>query len=188
MSKFITFFQLGFDHILDLGGFDHMLFLLVLVVSVSKDQYRKLLILITAFTLGHCLSLYLVSFDIKVLSSKWIEILILLSIVLSAIIVFFDLHRHNTFSNYWIVLFFGLIHGLGFGTYLQSILFSDEQVWQQLLYFNLGLEVGQILAVVIMIVLCRAVLYFFQSAENTIRKLACSVAFFLSAYLLLNTL
>lgn len=154
MSEFNLFFGLGTEHILDINGYDHILFVIALCAVYSAQQWKNVLILVTAFTLGHSVTLALSSLEIVNVDSALIEFLIPVTIFITAAA---NIYRKDTVEkgkslqlNYWLAAFFGLIHGLGFSNYLKSLLGRDESIVTQLLAFNLGLEVGQIVIVLVL--------------------------------------
>ncbi len=155
MEQFLVYFQTGFEHIADLRGIDHILFVMALCIRYQFADWKKLLILITAFTIGHSITLALSVFNVVNYSIAWIEFLIPVTILITAISNVFV--TKFTFKSrfpliYFFALFFGLIHGLGFSNYLKSMMGKDESIIGQLLAFNLGLEAGQI-AIVLVILL-----------------------------------
>jgi len=157
MGENILWFQTGFEHITDLAGYDHMLFLLILC-SVYSFRNWDWLILITAFTIGHCITLALSVLNIIRLPSSLIEFAIPLTILISAIFRWIQVEKNENKSYqkdqkvYAVTLLFGLIHGLGFSNMLRSMLGSQADILQPLLFFNLGLEVGQIVIVLFSLV------------------------------------
>ena len=157
MGENILWFQTGFEHITDLAGYDHMLFLLILC-SVYSFRNWDWLILITAFTIGHCITLALSVLNIIRLPSSLIEFSIPLTILISAIFRWIQVEKNENKSYqkdqkvYAVTLLFGLIHGLGFSNMLRSMLGSQADILQPLLFFNLGLEVGQIVIVLFSLV------------------------------------
>ena len=157
MGENILWFQTGFEHITDLAGYDHMLFLLILC-SVYSFRNWDWLILITAFTIGHCITLALSVLNIIRLPSSLIEFAIPLTILISAIFRWIQVEKNENKSYqkdqkvYAVTLLFGLIHGLGFSNMLRSMLGSQADILQSLLFFNLGLEVGQIVIVLFSLV------------------------------------
>ena len=157
MGENILWFQTGFEHITDLAGYDHMLFLLILC-SVYSFRNWDWLILITAFTIGHCITLALSVLNIIRLPSSLIEFAIPLTILSSAIFRWIQVEKNENKSYqkdqkvYAVTLLFGLIHGLGFSNMLRSMLGSQADILQPLLFFNLGLEVGQIVIVLFSLV------------------------------------
>lgn len=157
MSEFELYFGLGKDHILDYAnGYDHILFVIALCVLYPLGDWKRVLILVTAFTLGHSVTLALATFEIIQVKPELIEFLIPVTILITAVSNIFK--KDESFSgrslqlNYAYAAFFGLIHGMGFSYYLKSILGRDESIITQLLAFNLGLEFGQIIIVVIFLI------------------------------------
>lgn len=154
MNDFLLFIRLGFEHILDINGYDHMLFLVVLSLPFVYKQLRLLLLLVTLFTLGHTLSLWAASAGIVRVSSNWVEFLIPLTILLTALHVLYwnkSIERKPSAPFFVLTAFFGIIHGLGFSGYF-SMLFPQESIGLPLLYFTLGIEFAQLLIVVLVIV------------------------------------
>jgi hypothetical protein len=157
MSENFLWFQTGFEHITDLAGYDHMLFLLILC-SIYSFKNWDWLILITAFTIGHSITLALSVLNVVKVPSAIIEFAIPLTIFLSAIFRWFQVERDENQivqkdqKVYAITLVFGFIHGLGFSNMLRSLLGAQADILQPLLFFNLGLEVGQILIVLFSLV------------------------------------
>lgn len=158
MNDFWIWFSTGFQHILDWNGYDHILYVIVLCVLFTAKDWRKLLILVTAFTIGHSLTLAMSVLDVLLVKQSYIELLIPLTIMSTCIVnIFFrkkiDATRNssNFKINYSLALVFGFIHGMGFSYLLKSMLGKEENVLYPLLSFNLGLEFGQIIIVVLML-------------------------------------
>ncbi|MBL7761520.1 MAG: HupE/UreJ family protein [Sediminibacterium sp.] len=150
MNDFGLYFKLGYEHIADLKGIDHILFIVALCIRYQFADWKKLLVLVTAFTIGHSITLALSVFDLINYSMSWIEFLIPVTIVITAFSNVF-VKKFNFKAKfpliYYFALFFGLVHGLGFSNYLKSLMGKDESIVMQLLAFNLGLEAGQLLIV-----------------------------------------
>lgn len=167
MGTFQLYISLGWEHLTDFGGYDHMLFLLALVLGYSYKNWKALLTLVTAFTVGHSIALALAVFKIVTFNSNYIEYGILLSIAALALKRFLTADVKTKSNNmrfeYILVLFFGVIHGLGFSNYLSAILSND--VWKALLGFNLGLEIAQVVFVSIVVAILSLV-YHFISDKN----------------------
>lgn len=156
MSIFGMYFQLGIDHIIDLAGYDHILFITALCAVYAFKQWKKVLILVTAFTIGHSITLALATLQVIGVPAILIELLIPVTIFLTAF--------WNVFQNseevkeithrikYVTALFFGLIHGLGFSNYLRSLLGMEENIVTPLFAFNIGLEAGQIIIVLAVLI------------------------------------
>ncbi len=154
MSEFALYFGLGKDHILDyVNGYDHILFVLALCAVYLISDWRKILILVTAFTIGHSITLALATLNIINVQTDAIEFLIPLTIFITAVANLFKKETAQSKTriqiNYVFALFFGLIHGLGFSNYLRALLGKQESIVSPLFAFNLGLEMGQIIVVVI---------------------------------------
>lgn len=151
MTTFQMYLQLGIEHITDLKGYDHILFLITLMAIYQIKHWKKILILITAFTIGHTTSLIVASFDLISIQKKWIEFLIPVTILLTALANIFlpkgDSSRGHHIFKYLMALGFGLIHGMGFSNYLKSLILNEGSVAGPLFSFNLGIEVGQLIIV-----------------------------------------
>jgi len=151
LEEFKLYLLLGLEHILDINGSDHILFVIALTALFTVSDWKKVLILVTAFTIGHSITLAMATLRVIRFNSDLIEFLIPATIFLTA---FFNIFRQKGAGrpmkiqiNYYFALFFGLIHGLGFSNYLRSLLGKDETIISQLLAFNIGLEIGQIIIV-----------------------------------------
>ncbi|MCX6299208.1 MAG: HupE/UreJ family protein [Bacteroidetes bacterium] len=150
MNDFKLYLEIGFQHIANLRGVDHILFILALTIRFQFDDWRKVLILVTAFTIGHSITLALSVLNLVNYSAKWIEFLIPVTILITAFSNLFI--KKFVFKTkfpliYFLALFFGLVHGLGFSNYLKSLLGKDQSIISQLLAFNIGLELGQLMIV-----------------------------------------
>ena len=150
MNDFKLYLEIGFQYIANLRGIDHILFVLALTIRFQFDDWRKVFILVTAFTIGHSITLALSVFNLVNYSAKWIEFLIPLTILITAFSNLFI--KKFVFKSkfpliYFLALFFGLVHGLGFSNYLKSLLGKDQSIILQLLAFNVGLELGQLMIV-----------------------------------------
>jgi len=155
MSDFSLYFQLGLQHICDWQGYDHILFVTVLCGIYQLADWRKVLVLVTAFTIGHSVTLALSVFNILHINTSLIEFLIPVTIVITALN---NILKRNTSPKtinltYFLALFFGLIHGLGFSSYLKSLLGKSTNIVEQLFAFNIGLECGQVIIVISVLLL-----------------------------------
>jgi hypothetical protein len=174
MTEFEAYVRLGFSHITDFNGYDHILFIVALSMVYQFSDWRKVLILVTAFTLGHSLTLALATLHIVHLRSDMIEFLIPVTIVLTAVGNLFDKAKISSRQEqkkapglrYFIALIFGLIHGLGFSNYLRSLLGQEASMFQPLLAFNIGLEIGQMIIVLIVLSLA----FFVQNVCKVSRR------------------
>lgn len=149
MQDFQLYFNLGWHHILDWQGYDHILFLFALCSIYSAQDLKKLLILITAFTLGHSITLALSVWQYIHINSGIIEFLIPVTILITSFsnITGKKKKPKKMLFRYLMALFFGLIHGMGFSNYLKSLMGKSANIVLELLGFNLGLEFGQLLIV-----------------------------------------
>ncbi|MCA6435655.1 MAG: HupE/UreJ family protein [Bacteroidetes bacterium] len=185
MTDFPLWFSTGFTHILDLNGYDHILFVTLLAFSFSFENYKKLIWLITAFTIGHSITLALSTLNIVVLAQPLIEFLISLSILLTAIFHVFKTNKASSQLKfiYALTLFFGLIHGLGFSYLLRNMLGKEESITLPLFYFNLGLEAGQLVIVafvlILLFVLTRVISLKFESIKKWISLAIGGIAVYL---------
>ena len=143
------YFDLGWEHIITWDALDHLLFVLALSAIYLIGNWRQVLVLITAFTIGHSITLVLSVYDIIRVADKWVEFLIPCTIIVTAGFNFFqkDFKQKPLRLNYFFALFFGLIHGLGFANAIRFMMHKNESVAVNLLGFNIGLEVGQIVVV-----------------------------------------
>ncbi len=156
MDEFLIYGRLGFDHITDPRGYDHILFVVALCAIYTLRQWRRVLILITAFTLGHSITLALATLQLIHYSTALVELLIPVTILITAVTNFFYItptterqvrEVKNSPLRYALAGCFGLIHGMGFSNYLRSLLGKEASIVQPLVAFNLGLELGQLVIV-----------------------------------------
>jgi len=143
------YFKLGWDHIIARDALDHLLFVLALSAIYLVGNWKQVLVLITAFTIGHSLTLALSVYEVVSIADKWVEFLIPCTIIVTAV---FNLLEKNYKPrslrlNYFLALFFGLIHGLGFANYIRFMISKNDSMGWSLFGFNVGLEVGQIVVV-----------------------------------------
>ena len=155
MSDFLFYLNLGWEHIISLDALDHQLFILVLVAVYFYKDWRKILLLVTAFTIGHSITLAFSVLDVFRLPSALVEILIPITIVLTALdnILLRENRQKLMQINYVLALFFGLIHGLGFANTARMAMAAEQTIAVPLLGFNIGLELGQITVVVLIMTL-----------------------------------
>jgi len=161
-SEFAVYFRLGIEHIADLRGYDHILFIAALTIAYSLLEWRRLLILVTAFTLGHSITLALATVGVVAVNTSLIEFLIPATILATSVFNIADskaasgedgstagVRRHHVIL-YFLAGGFGLIHGLGFSSFLRAVLGGEESIVIPLFAFNVGLEIGQILIVAVL--------------------------------------
>lgn len=156
MSEFLVYLRLGFEHIADLKGYDHIVFIVALTAVYSLSRWKDALWLVTAFTIGHTIALATATLRLVTVNSILVEILIPITIMVVALLELRKTwiqddspqadksDRKIRITRYGITLFFGLIHGLGFSAFLRAVLGSEENIIGPLFAFNLGLEFGQL--------------------------------------------
>jgi len=171
---FQLYLELGLEHIADLQGYDHILFVAMLCAVYTFKEWKKVLILVTAFTIGHSLTLALATLNIIRVSNAWVEFLIPVTIFITAVgnMVSGKPGNASTRLKYAMALFFGLIHGLGFSNYLRSLLGTHDSILFPLLAFNIGVELGQILIVLCILTLTTLILFFKLKQRDWILVLA----------------
>jgi len=188
MEEFKTWFLVGFDHILNAAALDHILFVLALVVVYKPNMIKQIVILITAFTIGHSITLIISALDLITYDQKVIEFAIPLTIVLTSFNNIVNRKKEikkAVNSNYVIALVFGLVHGLGFANYLKALLFEGNIV-MELFSFNVGIEVAQL--IIVFVFLFFSFLgsnYLFKKRENWVLFVS-SAIFGVSLMLTLN--
>ncbi|MVT11779.1 HupE/UreJ family protein [Chitinophaga tropicalis] len=150
MDEFVMYFQMGWQHIVAWDGIDHILFIMALCAIYLLEDWKQVLVLVTAFTIGHSITLALSVTDVVYVKSSLIEFLIPVTIFVTAfsnVVRKQDRKPARLQLNYFFAGFFGLIHGMGFSGYLKSLLGTQTNIIKPLLAFNLGLEFGQVLVV-----------------------------------------
>lgn len=191
--RFGQFLELGLKHIADINAYDHILFIIVTCVIFHIRDWRKILILITAFTLGHSLTLALAVTKVVNINKDFIEFLIPLTILATAIWNIFSLRNSSEVSkngfrlHYIVVLFFGLIHGLGFSNYLGMLLGRNESILTPLLGFNIGVELGQLCIVAVFGLISFLVLEIFKIKLKYWVFAVSILAAFIAIYLMMET-
>ena len=156
MDDFILFLKLAFDHVLDWKAYDHILFFIVLAVVYHFQDWKKILWLITLFTLGHTVTLALATYDIVSVSGKFIEFLIPLTIFITAVFNIFTVKKkkvHQSNTNLFFAFFFGLIHGLGLSGFLKMVLIDSDHKLLPIIEFAFGVELAQLLIVLWILVI-----------------------------------
>lgn len=164
MQDFMLYLKLGWEHIVSLDALDHQLFVLVLMAIFVFKDWKKILWVVTAFTIGHSITLALSVFDILRAPAKWVEFLIPLTIVITALdnILMRNKPQNLMKMNYYLALFFGLVHGMGFANTARMMMSKEESIFVPLLGFNIGLEVGQIAVVIVIMILHFVMLTLFK--------------------------
>lgn len=163
-SEILTYLRLGVHHIADLRGYDHILFVAALTVAYRLAEWRRLLWLVTAFTVGHSVTLALATLNLVRVDSRLVETGIAATIVATSLVALVvaarsgpaaesELSRRGQYPRYGMAAGFGLIHGLGFSTFLRSLLGDGESIILPLVSFNVGLELGQLAIVLVVLTL-----------------------------------
>jgi hypothetical protein len=185
MIDWKIWFSTGTEHILDINGYDHMLFVVLLSMAYPVNEWKKLLGLITAFTIGHSLTLALSVANIIHFDQLYTEFFIVFTIFITAgFELFFGKNTANRGKViYLIICCFGLIHGMGFSYLLRSMLGHEENILIPLLMFNIGLEVGQVICVVLVFVILWLISKYLINIEKHIRTSIIGLIFAVSILL-----
>lgn len=169
MSEFWFYLQMGVNHILDINGIDHLLFIVAMCVFFTLKEWKKLLVLITAFTIGHSVTLALSGLEIITVNTHLVEILIPITIILTCINNLIKAYSEKAVNYkilYGMVLIFGFIHGMGFSNFFKQMLFDGDSLVLTLLSFNLGIEVGQLVIVAALVLVLSVLLSVFKKLQH----------------------
>jgi hypothetical protein len=171
MSDFWIYFQIGLKHVLDIHAYDHVLFLIALAVPFSFKDWKQIVLLVSMFTIGHTLALLLSIFGIIAIKVNVVELLIPITILITALFNLFTAGKSSKKESinlvFFITLFFGIIHGLGFSNYFKSILGgSPSSKLIPLGEFALGIEAAQIVVVFVVLVLSYIVQTVFRFSKR----------------------
>jgi hypothetical protein len=171
MSEFWVYFQIGLHHVLDIQAYDHVLFMMALVLPFTYKDWKRLLFSVTLFTIGHTTALLLSVYEILVIKASIVELLIPITILSTAVFNLFTIGKTNRKENlnliFLITLFFGIIHGLGFSNYFKTLLGgSSNSKLVPLLEFALGIEGAQITVVVAMLIVAYSVQSLFKFSRR----------------------
>lgn len=171
MSEFWIYLQIGLRHVLDIKAYDHVLFLIALTVPYAFKDWKRVLVLVSLFTVGHTVALLLSVFDFVVIKVSLVEFLIPITILVTAIFHLFTAGKSSKKESIsiigFITLFFGIIHGLGFSNYFNTLLpgkGSDKLL--PLLEFALGIEMAQITVVLVVLILAYIVQTIFRFSKR----------------------
>jgi len=150
---FYSYMKLGFQHIVDIESLDHILFVITLCAVYQLSEWRKIAIVITAFTLGHSITLVLAALKIIVPNRYLIELLIPVTILISGVFNLvsqkFDIQSAKLYVKYAFALFFGLIHGMSFSSFFTDIMGDSTSIVFPLFSFNVGIELGQFFVILL---------------------------------------
>jgi hypothetical protein len=171
MSEFWIYIQIGLKHVLDIHAYDHVLFSIALVTPFSFNEWRRTLLLVTVFTVGHTVALLLSVFGVVVVKVTIVELLIPITILITALFNLFTAGKSNKKESinlvFFTTLFFGIIHGLGFSNYFKAILGGDaKSKILPLAEFALGIETAQIIVVFVVLVLSYIVQSIFRFSKR----------------------
>lgn len=171
MSEFWVYFQIGLHHVLDIQAYDHVLFMIALVLPFTFKDWKRLLFSVTLFTAGHTSALLLSVYEILVIKASIVELLIPITILSTAVFNLFTIGKTNRKENlnliFLITLFFGIIHGLGFSNYFKTLLGgSSNSKLIPLLEFALGIEGAQITVVLAMLIVAYSVQSLFKFSRR----------------------
>lgn len=169
MNDFVYYVKMGFEHVLDVTAYDHILFLIVLAVIFSFNQWKRALWLITFFTIGHTVTLALAAYKIINVSVAVIEFLIPVTIFITGLFNVFRVGKASTGKeniNLILALFFGLVHGLGFSNYFRIMIGREEDKLVPLLEFALGIELSQVVIVFGILILGTLLQNFFRVSKR----------------------
>ncbi len=183
MQDFWFYIQLGLEHVLDINAYDHILFLTALTVPFTFKNWKNVVVLATIFTIAHCLSLALSSYELVVVEVGVIEFLIPVTIIMTAIFNLLYVKSGANDENIWLhalaTAFFGLIHGFGFSNYFKMLMAEEDDKLSPLLGFAVGIEISQV--VIILSVLVASLLFTsFTKLKHTIFVILFSVVIILA--------
>ena len=155
MSDFTLYFETGWQHIISWDALDHILFIAALSAIYLAENWKQVLVLVTAFTIGHSLTLALSVYDIVRFHQGTVEFIIPCTIVVTSIfnLSLRDFSKRSLRLNYFLALFFGLIHGMGFANTIRFMLAENQNIAMPLISFNIGLEAGQVVVVSLILLL-----------------------------------
>ncbi len=153
MDELLLYLKIGYKHVLDFNNYDHILFLTVLAVVYRLKQWKRVVWLVTLFTLGHTLTLGLAVYGVIKFSVPWVEFLIPVTIIVTALSNIFTVKNATNSQNLFFALFFGLIHGVGFSNGFKSLVGRTQDKFLPLIEFALGVEVAQVVIVLAVVLL-----------------------------------
>ncbi len=191
MNEFLTYLKIGIDHILNIKEYDHALLIITLALTHASQEWKKMIILLSAFTIGHCSTLILSTLDVFHVDSPIVETTIATTILATCFLNFFykekrdERERNKDTFRYIMGLAFGLIHGLGFSNYLTSLVNTTESMGLPLIAFTLGIEVGQLTISIVLIIISFFLVNLFRIKRRDFVLIA-SGAISAIAFLLLN--
>tara|TARA_R110000751_G_scaffold15077_4_gene48748 strand:- start:752 stop:1336 length:585 start_codon:yes stop_codon:yes gene_type:complete len=157
MQEFWFYIKLGLQHVLDINAYDHILFLTAMALPFTFKSWKNVLWLATVFTITHCLALVFSVYEIMVVDATWIEFLIPVTILVTALFNIVDVLLLKENRTIWFHMlatgFFGLVHGFGFSNYFKMMIMGEEDKLAPLLGFAGGIELSQVVIVLLVLVL-----------------------------------
>ena len=191
MQDFWFYIKLGLQHVLDFAAYDHILFLAALAVPFTFKSWKKVLLLATIFTITHCLSLALSAYGIMTINAELIEFLIPITIALTALLNFFRVFRKEQVTGIYFqslaTSFFGLIHGFGFSNYFKLLMAEEEDKLSPLLGFATGIELSQVLIIVVVLTLTFLIQTIFKVKQGVFIGVTSILIFIATIPMLINT-
>jgi|TARA_B110000902_G_scaffold92922_1_gene110225 hypothetical protein len=189
MNDFILYFKMGLNHVLDFNAYDHILFLIVLAVIFSFNHFKKVMWLVSLFTIGHSITLALSAYGVLTVNMDLIEFLIPVTIFITGVFNIFTAKnasagKQNT--NLVFALFFGLIHGLGFSNYFKMMVGKEDNKLFPLLEFAVGIEAAQIIIILGILCIGTILQHFFRVTRRDWILVCSSIVLGFSIQMLLN--
>ncbi|MGB7396087.1 MAG: HupE/UreJ family protein [Pricia sp.] len=191
MEDFWFYTKLGLDHVLDPNAYDHILFLMALALPFSFKSWKKVLVLATVFTISHCTSLALSSYELLEVEVVWIEFLIPVTIVMTAVfnLLYIQTNAQNDTIGLHVLAttFFGLIHGFGFSNYFKMLVADQDAKLSPLLGFALGIEISQVIVVLGVLMVSFVLTSYTSIKQSLFTKIASVLIFFATLPMLIDT-
>jgi Na+-transporting NADH:ubiquinone oxidoreductase subunit NqrE len=189
MIDFSFYFKWGLSHIINFSALDHLLFLLALTAVYFFENIKQLIVLITAFTIGHSITLVLSINNLIQINSEWIEFFIAFTILFTSLFNFynFTFQSKEKRLKYILAMFFGLIHGMGFAEVIKMTLASAKSIFLPMLSFNLGVEAGQLFFVLIIIGFSQIIVYQLGFSKKWWIRLVSGISFCGGIYFAINS-
>ncbi|WP_222982898.1 HupE/UreJ family protein [Flagellimonas meishanensis] len=191
MQEFWFYIKLGLNHVLDLGAYDHILFLSALAIPFTFKYWKRVVILATIFTIAHCASLAFSVYEVFTVDVAIIEFLIPVTILLTALFNFAYVFKEAMQVGLWLhvgaTAFFGLIHGFGFSNYFKMLMAEEEDKLTPLLGFAAGIEVAQVTIILIVLAIALLVLDLLKAKRALFIAVASILIIIITIPLLIDT-
>lgn len=170
MQEFWFYIKLGLQHVLDINAYDHILFLAALALPFTFKSWKNVLLLATVFTFTHCLALVLSVYEVLVIDASYIEFLIPVTIVGTALFNLVESRDRKDDKAIWfhvlVTGIFGLVHGFGFSNYFKMMIMGEEDKFAPLLGFAGGIELSQVVIVLLVLMLAYVVQTIFKVKQS----------------------